>query len=266
VQSIKALGDPRRKRRAFTPEELWRLVNVAGERGVLYLVAAFTGLRRGELVKIEWRDVHIEEAQPYITVRSSIAKNAKLVPQPLPLKVATALRQLRRDGVEPNDFVFERLMPDMDCFRDDLRAAGISYVDEKGEYADFHSLRVTFDTDLWMAEVAPRIVMELMRHSDMRLTARTYMDANMLPSSEALEKLPSLRLAKIASHIDSQKLVPESPSVAAAVPLNAGEMKLLTAGEETGENAPCRNRTCNPVIYRQWFSVCNSFALTFIND
>ena len=208
MQSIKALGDPRRKRRAFTPEELWRLVNVAGERGVLYLVAAFTGLRRGELVKIEWRDVHIEEAQPYITVRSSIAKNAKLVPQPLPLKVATALRQLRRDGVEPNDFVFERLMPDMDCFRDDLRAAGISYVDEKGEYADFHSLRVTFDTDLWMAEVAPRIVMELMRHSDMRLTARTYMDANMLPSSEALEKLPSLRLAKIASHIDSQKISP----------------------------------------------------------
>jgi integrase len=98
---------------------LWRLVDVAGERGVLYLVAAFTGLKQGELVKIEWRDVHIEEAQPYISVRSSIAKNAKLVPQPLPLKVAAALRQLRRDGMGPHDLVFRRLMPDMDRFRDD---------------------------------------------------------------------------------------------------------------------------------------------------
>ena len=85
VERIKALGDPRRKRRAFTPEELWRLVSVAGERGIVYLVAAFTGLRRGELVKIEWRDVHIDGAQPYISVRSSVAKNAKLVAQPLPL-------------------------------------------------------------------------------------------------------------------------------------------------------------------------------------
>jgi Site-specific recombinase XerD len=96
VQSIKALGDPRRKRRAFTPEELWRLVNVARERGVLYLVAAFTGLRRGELDKIQWSDVHIDLPQPYISVRSSISKNSKSVCQPLPIRIAAALRQCRR--------------------------------------------------------------------------------------------------------------------------------------------------------------------------
>jgi integrase len=116
VPRIKALGDPRRKRRAFTPGELGRLVNVAGQRGVLYLVAAFTGLRRGELVKVEWRDVHIDEAQPHISVRSSIAKNAKLVAQPLPLKVAAVLRKLCQGKVAARDLVFKRLMPDMELF------------------------------------------------------------------------------------------------------------------------------------------------------
>jgi integrase len=141
VHSIKALGDPRRKRRAFTPDELWRLASVAGERGIVYLVASFTGLRRAELERIECRDVHTDGTQPYILVRSSIAKNAKSIAQPLPLKIATALRLVRRVDVVPHDLVFKGLMSDMNRFRADLTAAGIPYVNEKGEYGDFHSLR-----------------------------------------------------------------------------------------------------------------------------
>ena len=48
-----------------------------------------------------------------------------------------------------------------------------SLVDGKGEHADFHSLRKTFGTMLTLAGELPRNVMELMRHSDMRLTAKT---------------------------------------------------------------------------------------------
>ena len=65
----------------------------------------------------------------------------------------------------------------MPRFRADLEAAGISYIDTKGEYADFHSLRKTFGTMLTLAGVGQRTVRELMRHSDMRLTAKTYTDA-----------------------------------------------------------------------------------------
>lgn len=114
---------------------------MAGEREIVYLVAAFTGLRRGELGKIEWRDLQTDGTQPYILVRSSIAKNAKSIAQPLPLKIATALRLVRRVDVVPHDLVFKGLMSDMNRFRADLAAAGIPYVNEKGEYGDFHSLR-----------------------------------------------------------------------------------------------------------------------------
>jgi hypothetical protein len=34
--------------------------------------------------------------------------------------------------------------------------------------------------------------MEIMRHSDMRLTAKTYTDAGLLPVADAVLKLPSL--------------------------------------------------------------------------
>jgi len=259
VESIKALGDPRRKRRAFTPEELSRLVNVAGQRGVLYLVAAFTGFRRGELEKVEWRDVHIDDARPYINARSSVAKNAKLIPQPLPLKVAAALRQYRSRDVAPDDLVFKRLMPDMDCFRDDLRAADIPYVDGKGEYADFHSLRKTLGTELGKAGVPIRVAMELMRHSDVKLTTKIYTDAGMLPIWEAVGALPMFNDTQIDTPKLVEKVQRESTPVLLerneANPLGAEAEKLsprmtssVDKSPEAKGSAPCRNRTCNPVI------------------
>jgi hypothetical protein len=58
------------------------------------------------------------------------------------------------------------------------------------------------------AGTAPRVAMEIMRHSDMRLTAKTYTDAGLLPAvADAVLKLPSLTGEKSAdSQIDSQDL------------------------------------------------------------
>jgi Phage integrase family len=135
----------------------------------------------------------------------------------------------------------------------------------KGERADFHALRKTYGTMLTLSGVGQRTVMELMRHSDFRLTTKTYTDANMLPVSDAMVALTNYAASK-DSQIDSLKLVPGCPTVSATVTPNAGEPKLLTAGEQTfspsesasvreslreGENARCRVRTCDFLRVKQ---------------
>ena len=116
------------------------------------------------------------------------------------------------------DVVFRGVIPRMTAFRKDLEAAGIAYVDAKGEYADFHSLRKTFGTMLTLAGVPQRVVMELMRHSDMRLTAKTYTDAGMLPVDATITKLPSLNGAvNPAPQLAPQSLVQTRPALSLVV-------------------------------------------------
>ena len=87
--------EPRRQRRAFSVDELRGLIAAGGERGIIYLVAASTGIRRGELRSLEWRDVVLDVAHPFIFVRKSIAKNHKDARQPLPDYVARELKKVR---------------------------------------------------------------------------------------------------------------------------------------------------------------------------
>jgi len=95
----------------------------------------------------------------------------------------------------------------MKRFKTDLTTAGIEFLNAKGYRADFHSLRHTLATNLARAGTAPRVAMEILRHSDMRLTSKTYTDAGHLPVADAVLRLPSLTHTKTAaSQIDSQEL------------------------------------------------------------
>ena len=68
-------GKQVRPRRAFTDDEMQRLLGIAGTRKVVYLTAVYTGLRRSEMAALERRDLHLEGEKPFINVRASTTKN-----------------------------------------------------------------------------------------------------------------------------------------------------------------------------------------------
>ena len=80
----------------------------------------------------------------------------------------------------------------MKRFRLDLQAAEVEAVNAAGARVDFYALRRSFNMTMALNGVSPRVAMELMRHSDLKLTMQTYTDAGMLPTAEAIRSLPSL--------------------------------------------------------------------------
>jgi integrase len=232
---LPANEDKRRPRRAFTEEELARLVGKSGERGIVYLVAATTGLRLGELREVEWRDIRLDDASPKIVARAATTKNRKEASLPLHRDVAVQLRAfLAGRKFEADETVFEPLLRLRGQFKSDLCAAGIPPKDGQGRVVDFHSLRHTFCTNLQRLNVPLRLIMLMMRHSDRRLSDQTYTDTSLLPADETVQMLtvPSGNPSHDLSHIASHDLVPagQNGSQAVTVPnmANGAETRMNT--------------------------------------
>ncbi len=214
VQSAETRGHQTRQRRAFTETELRALVGVSGRRAAVYLAAAYTGLRRGELGGLQWQDIKGEGEALYLDVRASTTKNKERASIPLHPVLAKTLQALRPRDCSPLARIFRGMIPRMPRFKADLKAAGIAYVDDKGAFADFHSLRGSYATWLTLNGASQREIMAMMRHSDMRLTAKVYTDAGLLPLGKAMLRLPSLLTD---AQIDSHFLVPSCPKVSRRV-------------------------------------------------
>jgi hypothetical protein len=66
----------------------------------------------------------------------------------------------------------------------------LKYVDDDGQFADFHALRKTFITNLSLAGVQPKAAQTLARHSDINLTMNTCTMLQVLDQAAAVESLP----------------------------------------------------------------------------
>ena len=233
VKKVETRGLEVRKRRALNAEEAGNLLAVAGLRKAAYLTALFTGLRRNELKQLEWSDVHLDEPEPFLTVRSSITKNKRETTIRLHKQLADELWAIKptRNLSGAKLFAGNRF-PGMWVFKSDLKRAGIPYADAQNRKADFHALRYTFATNLTKAGVSPREAMELMRHSDLRLTMKTYTDAGQLCTGEALAKLPSFTVTPTGQAIVSRPPLKTDAQIDAHTPVSHSH-KLAQHGTQT---------------------------------
>jgi integrase len=212
VSKVDARGKESFHRRALNDDEARRLL--AGERKLLYLLVLHTGLRRGEINALHGSDFHLDTTNPFYVVPTAKSKSRKEQPRPLHPELVQELQKLKIAGkLKPEDFLFPERVPPMKVIRADFKAAEIPLTDDRGYRVDFHALRTTYITRLQRAGVTPREAMELARHSDMRLTMKTYTDVGQLPLAATVRGLPSIG----DSHIDSQTLVAGGQSVSPSV-------------------------------------------------
>jgi integrase len=201
VGKVEARGNERRKRRAFTLDELARVIADSGRYRLALLTAYYTGLRRNELKQFECGDIQQASEGIFIVARASTTKNHKSQRQYMPVWFFAELAKAKPQDVAGNTRVFAPgTIPSMWKFKQLLELAGVPYKDDQGRQADFHALRRSVNTHLAQAAVDPQTRQEMMRHSELRLTLDVYTDKGMLPMAAAVEKLPMFPLQLKDAH------------------------------------------------------------------
>jgi integrase len=207
----------------FSPEEVWALVRAAESEqdAAVFLTAAFTGLRMGELLALRWRDVDfvgnvVRVRGSYYLGQLTTPKSGKVRAVPLAPTVATALAPLsqRVDWVGDDDLVFVGIAGGyLDGsalrrrYKAALAAAGLRSL-------RFHDLRHTFGTRM-IAKADIRRVQEWMGHADVQTTmhylhyAPREEDARLVAEAFEVEPVPDSR-GRPGTSTDISQDVPRS--------------------------------------------------------
>jgi integrase len=182
----------------FSTEEVMALIRAAAsdQDAAIYLTAAYTGLRRGELVALRWRNVdfprrHIRVTASYTERALSTPKSGRARSIPMAPQVAEALTRLasRPDRVSEDDLVFPGTHGEyLDAsalyrrYKTALKQAGLRSL-------RFHDLRHTFGTQV-IGNPAVSILQlkEWMGHADIDTTMKYLHYAPRLGDAELVQE------------------------------------------------------------------------------
>ena len=154
-----------------------RRVAYADHLKPMVLVSLNTGIRRGELFNLEWRDVKFQGERvggrvvpPQLTVRSESAKSRKVRHIPLNAEALAVLQGWREQRPEAEGLVFPGRNGDR---LDNVRKAWLGVLKEAGIKAfRWHDQRHHFASRLVMAGVDLNTVRELLGHADYKMVLR----------------------------------------------------------------------------------------------
>ncbi len=210
LTTLNSNTDRRHDRRALTPDEVTTLIATTAksetlrgmpgnERAMLYRVALETGFRAGEIRNLKPAAFDLIDEEGRIKLDASVVVDAAYSKrrtqdvQPIRPEFAALLVEFLKPRSR-TELVFA--MPKgyhlSKIIKADLDTAEIPYKDESGRYADFHSLRHTFITNLARGGVHPKVAQQLARHSTIGLTMDRYSHSALSDLRDALLVLPRL--------------------------------------------------------------------------
>jgi integrase len=157
----------------------------------LFASALATGMRRGELLGLQWQDVDLDRG--VIRVQRQLVEigghmelgdvktSAGRRRIDLPAETTTILRELKAGANSSFVFADKCGKPLIGArvsrrFKDAIRSAGVPEI-------SFHEMRHTHATLLLIAGISPKVVQERLGHSNVSITLQTY--SHVLPSLQA---------------------------------------------------------------------------------
>lgn len=186
IPRIKMEPVPKRDPGFLTEAEVERLLAAAPATWrLLLLTAAYTGLRRGELLALRWGDLHTDAARPFIRVQRS-----------LQYLRSREVREKGPKGGRPRSVPMTAALTGELLARRpaDASATDLVFADEAGGYVDYrelwrvlsraakdaglrkhvhpHLLRHTFASHCYMRGVPPQVVQLWLGHAHISTTER----------------------------------------------------------------------------------------------
>ena len=138
----------------------------------IVIVALYTGMRRGEILNLEWKDVNLDVGdRGLITIRKSKNHDTRYIPMNSLVSETLMKHPKRIVGGKVSDHVFSNrdgaaVKSIRNGFEAAVRRARIN------KHIRFHDLRHTFASHLVMRGVDLRTVAKLLGHRDIRVTMR----------------------------------------------------------------------------------------------
>ncbi|MCA9093136.1 MAG: site-specific integrase [Planctomycetaceae bacterium] len=231
LQRLNVETDRRHFRRALSSDEFSRIVEAAKrgkrvegiegrDRAMLYVLAAWTGYRRGELASLTLQSFNFESDPPTVSVKASYSKRRRMDCIPLHSVVLEMLQNWleTKGGITRESQLFplqwksghfrktsKMMKTDLESARNQWIGEGespeeqqrrrdsgfLSYQNEAGLYADFHANRHTFISNLARMGVSPKLAQTLARHSDINLTMNVYSHLELADQALAVASLPA---------------------------------------------------------------------------
>ena len=206
TEAVKPPQVRREEIRPLTPEQVKQLLDAArGDRlEALYTLAVHTGLRQGELLGLKWEDVDLESGSLHVKRTLTTAKGGPRLAAPK-TKGSRRRVSLTRGAVDALRAHLARQLEEIDRASSLWQENGLVFASEMGTPLDrrdltsrqfkpllkranlpqktrFHDLRHTCATLLLTKNVNPKVVSEMLGHSNIAITLDTY--SHVLPNMQ----------------------------------------------------------------------------------
>ena len=195
ARKVKLFRENNARLRYLTPEEAKRLIDAATPHlKPILIVALNTGMRKGEILKLKWEDIHWKRGVILLTD----TKNSQWREVPMNGVLTETLRDMMKRSDSPYVFMSWTGKPFTEVrksFESASRVAGI-------EDFRFHDLRHTFASQSVMAGVDLTTVGEILGHKSIAMTMR-YSHLSPLHKKQAVEKLEEVMRANMDTNMDT---------------------------------------------------------------